>query len=90
MSRHGSFSRILSFLLSLVLVLTLFDPAAHAEGLPEDETLQMADQVVIDDPSDIEDEYAFLYEELSEGDDEPADLEEAEIAAEEGIVFSPK
>ena len=60
MSRHGSFSRILSFLLSLVLVLTLFDPAAHAEGLPEDETLQMADQVVIDDPSDIEDEYAFL------------------------------
>ena len=59
MSRHGSFSRILSFLLSIVLVLTFFDPAAHAAGFPEDETLQMPDQVVIDDPSDIEDEYAF-------------------------------
>ena len=90
MSRHGSFSRILSFLLSIVLVLTLFDPAAHAAGFPEDETLQMADQVVIDDPSDIEDEYAFPYEELSEGDDEPADFEEAETAAEEGIVLSPE
>ena len=52
MSRRNSFSRVLSFLLSLVLVLTLADPAAHAEGLPGGEYIPTSEYVTDDTPAD--------------------------------------
>lgn len=79
MSRHSSFSRILSFLLSLILILTLTEPAAHAEGFSDG---QLPDLVVTDDP-------VFTEEEDLEGliDDQE---EDCDIAAEEGITLSPE
>ena len=46
------YSRILSFLLSLVLVLTLFDPAAHAQGLPGNEYISADEAITDDTPAD--------------------------------------
>ena len=45
MSRHSSYSRTLSFLLSLVLILTLADPAAKAQGLSGDEYIPVTDVI---------------------------------------------
>ena len=46
------YSRVLSFLLALVLVLTLTDPAAHAEGLPGDTYIPAGEGIVDDTPAD--------------------------------------
>ena len=46
------YSRILSFLLALVLVLTLTDPAAHAEGLPGSAYIPAGEGIVDDTPAD--------------------------------------
>ena len=52
MFRRNSFSRVLSFLLSLVLLLTLAEPAAHAEGLPRDEYIPVSEAITDDTPAD--------------------------------------